>query len=55
MPFHDGSFSRWSKEPSREFPFHYLDGVTIWLAPTDVNPDDDFLGSVAPEEFVGEG
>jgi hypothetical protein len=49
-PYHDGSFSRWAKESSRQFPFHYLDGVTIWLAPVDMNPDDDFLSeSVAGE------
>jgi hypothetical protein len=54
-PYHDGSFALWAKEPSREFPFHYRDGVTIWLSPVELNPDDDFLSpSVATEELVGE-
>ena len=42
-PFHDGSFARWSKERSWDYPFHYLDGVNIWLSPVELNPDDDFL------------
>lgn len=42
MPFHDGA-GNWAKERSRDFPYHYRDGVTIWVAPVDVNPDDDFL------------
>lgn len=43
QPYHDGTFKRWAKEPSPEFPFHYLDGVSLWLANEDTNPDDDFL------------
>lgn len=41
-PFHDGTWSRWSEKPSAEFRFHYMDGVTIWAAPMDLNPDDMF-------------
>lgn len=48
-PYHDGSFVRWAKKPSREYPFHYLDGVSIWIAPEDSNPDDDFLSSVSQQ------
>lgn len=44
-PFHDGSFERWAEKPSREYPFHYADGVTIYLAETDEYPEDDFLGA----------
>lgn len=50
MPFHDGTFTRWAAKPSRAFPFHYLDGVTIWLSPADTDPDDDFLGAIPADE-----
>ena len=43
-PFHDGSFKRWSKKRSFDFPYRADEGVAFWLAETDVNPDDDFLG-----------
>ncbi len=42
-PYHDGTFKSWSKERTEAHPFHYRDGVRIWMAETDVNPDDDFL------------
>lgn len=42
-PYHNGSFLRWAKKPSRDFPFHYLDGVTIWMSEVELSPDDDFL------------
>jgi hypothetical protein len=42
-PYHDGHFRRWSKNAGPDSPFHFRDGVTIWVASTDVNPDDDFL------------
>jgi len=42
-PYHDGTFGHWSKEPSLSAPYRFDDGVTIWVASTDVNPDDDFL------------
>jgi hypothetical protein len=42
QPFHDGTFSRWSKEPSAETPAHFLDGVSIWVAERDLNPGDLF-------------
>jgi hypothetical protein len=44
-PFHDGSFTIWSEKPSKLCPFHYSDGVTIWLSREDLTPDDDFLGN----------
>lgn len=53
-PFHDGSFDRWAKERSREFPFHYADGVSFYLAETDENPGDNFLGDSVPEQAPGE-
>lgn len=53
-PYHDGSFASWSKEPSREFPFHYTDGVTIWLSPVELAPDDDFLSPSVAQEPPGD-
>lgn len=47
-PYHDGTFPtdrrKWAKERSRKHPFHYRDGVDIWIAAKDVNPHDHFLG-----------
>lgn len=45
MPFHDGSFGSWTKDRSPAHPFHFRDGVTVWVHGTDLNPDDDFLDS----------
>ncbi|WP_460836530.1 hypothetical protein [Nocardioides marmoraquaticus] len=44
LPFHDGTFSTWGKEPSALTPFRFDDGVTIVVADTDLNPEDKFLG-----------
>lgn len=43
-PFHDGTERIWTAERSALTPFHYRDGVSIWLSETDLTPDDDFLG-----------
>ena len=42
-PYHDGTFQHWAKEPDGQHPFHFRDGVHLWVARTDVNPDDNFL------------
>lgn len=42
-PFHDGTFTEWAKEYSRETPYHFRDGVTVWVSHEDLTPDDDFL------------
>ncbi|MDF9716032.1 hypothetical protein [Nocardioides sp. ChNu-99] len=42
-PYHDGTEESWAKDRSPDHPFHYSDGVTIWIADEDVNPDDRFL------------
>ncbi len=47
-PFHDGTFEHWAKERSVSHPYSHRDGVTIWLADTDLSPDDHFLGGSAP-------
>lgn len=43
-PFHDGTFKKWSKERTAEFPCHFRDGVEIWVSDSDLNPHDHFLG-----------
>jgi hypothetical protein len=43
-PFHDGTFTDWAEKFSTATPFHYLDGVEIWVSRQDLTPDDDFLG-----------
>lgn len=43
MPYHDGSFKSWVKERSDSHPFHYTDGVRLWVSDVDYTPDDDFL------------
>jgi hypothetical protein len=42
-PYHDGTFNQWAEKPSRAYPYHYLDGVTITVSTTDYTPDDDWL------------
>jgi hypothetical protein len=48
-PYHDGTFTSWATDRSVEHPFHYRDGVRLWLADEDYTPDDDFLGD-APSD-----
>ena len=43
VPFHDGTFTDWSPKWSRATPYHYKDGVQIWVSRHDLTPDDDFL------------
>ena len=48
-PWHDGSFTSWVKERSDSHPFHFQDGVRLWVSDVDYSPDDTFLQSeVAP-------
>jgi hypothetical protein len=52
--FHDGTFpkdiTKWSETRSEKHPYHYMDGVTILVAETDLYPDDDFLGPINPAD-----
>lgn len=41
--WHDGTFTIWSDKFSKLTPWHYTDGVSIWLAPVDADPEDEFL------------
>jgi hypothetical protein len=43
LPWHDGTFSSWSKERNAEHPCHYNDGVRIWVADVDYDPDGTWL------------
>lgn len=43
-PYHNGTHRSWAKEMSPEHPYYRDSGVNIWVAPRDINPDDDFLG-----------
>lgn len=54
LPYHDGTFTSWAKESSAAHPYHFHDGVTIWVAREDVNPDDDFLTRGAGGVRAGE-
>lgn len=42
-PYHDGTFRIWDKERTTITPFHYDEGVHLWLSREDLSPDDDFL------------
>lgn len=42
--FHDGTFTSWSDKRSPQHPFHYRDGVTLWVSDIDLTPHDHFLG-----------
>lgn len=42
QPFTDGEGS-WAAERSAAHPYHFNDGVHIWVAPVDLNPEDRFL------------
>lgn len=49
-PFHDGTFRNWSAKRNRITPYHFGEGVSIWVAPVDVNPEDDFLSASFPQQ-----
>ena len=43
MPFHDGSFKSWAKERSDSHPYHFNDGVRLWVSDVDYDPDGTWL------------
>lgn len=45
-PFHDGTFKTWAAEESELTPFHYMDGVRIYVSTEDRNPGDLFTTKV---------
>jgi hypothetical protein len=42
-PFHDGTEKRWADAATPKVPFHFRDGVRVYVAPVDLHPDDNFL------------
>lgn len=44
QPFHDGTFTFWAEKRTKAHPFHFNDGVTIWLSPVELDSADEFLG-----------
>jgi hypothetical protein len=54
--FHDGTFTSWAKERSRSHPYHFGDGVSLWVADQDAAPWDEFTTKVnaSPVESVAE-
>lgn len=51
-PFHDGFFKNWSEKPTDMAPYHFMDGVKIIVAETDLNPDDHFLRAPDHVEYM---
>lgn len=43
LQYHDGTFTHWTASRTDATPYHYSDGVHLYVAPFDVNPDDRFL------------
>lgn len=42
-PFTNRAETRWAEKPDPQTPFHFRDGVRIFVAPVDLDPDDHFL------------
>lgn len=49
-PYHDGTFKVWGEKATWRTPYHFSDGVRIFVAETDLNPDDNFLDD--PDQFM---
>lgn len=47
-PYTDGD-DNWSKERTADHPYHYRDGVTIWVSKVDHGLGGEFLGRSVPE------
>lgn len=55
MPFHNGDFTSWAKERSDSHPCHYNDGVRIWVADVDYDPEGTWLGGGAVDREEDDG
>lgn len=42
-PFHSGNEQGWAKSFSTRTPFHFRDGVRVWVSPHDLTPGDTFI------------
>lgn len=55
-PFHNGDFTSWSKDRSDSHPYHFQDGVRLWVSDVDYDPDGSWLsgrGAVDQEQDGG--
>lgn len=52
--FHDGTFKNWSEKRNASHPYGHRDGVRIWVAETDLDPDDEFLTAGASQKAGGD-
>ena len=41
-PYHNGSFTSWSKDRGPDHPYHFNDGVSIGVSGYDIAPHDKF-------------
>lgn len=48
-PYHDGSFEDWSDKQSDSHPFKYDEGVRIWVADVDYDPDGTWLSTTTED------
>lgn len=57
-PFHDGTFpddiSDWSPHRTEDTPYHFLDGVNLWVSLHDLSPGDHFLGGRRSDDDEGD-
>lgn len=42
-PFHDGTFHGWSAERTPDAPFHFTDGVSLYVSEQEPAEGEDFL------------
>lgn len=56
-PYHDGSFTSWSKDRSLDHPYHFNDGVSIGVTDYDIAPHDKFTTErdASPEQPASSG
>lgn len=47
-PYHDGTFRSWAEKASTAHPYHYSDGVVVWVSDEDLTPEDGFLDVESP-------
>lgn len=52
-PFHDGKFTSWVEKADDTHPYHFRDGVTIFVTAENLTPDDDFVTSRQSDRPIG--
>lgn len=43
LAYHDGTFKSWSEKRSKQYPYHYRDGVTLWVSKDDRTPEENIF------------